>query len=240
MEKTKKIKIFIGIFYLTVLFSFLYFLFSTFTFDEITSYKFIQLNRDYFEEAKESNIIFLTLIFSAFTILWVFLLGFGSPVALLGGFIFGKWFGTLIVAISLSIGSLLLYIFGSYFLKDYIKNKFLNKFQNLENKFRNKEFIFFLIYRFVGGIPFFIANLLPVIFNVNYRNYFFGTLLGITPQIFIMCALGSGIEKVIEKNITSLPGIHVMIRSPEIYIPIFCFIILIILTFFLRKFFFKK
>ena len=55
-----------------------------------------------------------------------------------------------------------------------------------------------------------------------------------------MCALGSGIEKVIEKNITSLPGIHVMIRSPEIYIPIFCFIILIILTFFLRKFFFKK
>ena len=234
MEKTKKIKIFIGIFYLTVLFSFLYFLFSTFTFDEITSYKFIQLNRDYFEEAKESNIIFLTLIFSAFTILWVFLLGFGSPVALLGGFIFGKWFGTLIVAISLSIGSLLLYIFGSYFLKDYIKNKFLNKFQNLENKFRNKEFIFFLIYRFVGGIPFFISNILPTIFNVKVRNFFFGSLIGMLPQIFIGVSLGAGLNKVLEEN-SNLPNFLELIFTPDIYLPIFGLIILLVFGLILRK-----
>ena len=48
---------------------------------------------------------------------WVFLLGFGTPVALLGGFIFGKWFGTLIVALGLTLGATFLYIFGNFFLK---------------------------------------------------------------------------------------------------------------------------
>ena len=80
-------------------------------------------------------------------------LGFGSPVALMGGFIFGKWIGTLVVVLGLSIGATFLYIFGNYFLKQLIREKFLNKFKNLEIKFKQSEFIYLLIYRFIGGIP---------------------------------------------------------------------------------------
>ena len=58
---------------------------------------------------------------------------------------------------------------------------------------------FFLIYRFVGGIPFTIANLLPVLFNVKLKNYFFGSFLGIMPQGFIVTSLGSGISEIIIK-----------------------------------------
>ena len=38
---------------------------------------------------------------------------------------------------------------------------------------------FFTIPNFFDGIPFAIANLLPIIFNVKLRNYFFGTFFGI-------------------------------------------------------------
>ena len=93
MKKSKKIKIFIGLFYLVVLSTFLYYFFSRFTFEEIASYKFIQLNREYLISLRENNLIFISLIFIFLTIIWVFLLGFGSPIALLGGFIFGKWIG---------------------------------------------------------------------------------------------------------------------------------------------------
>ncbi len=37
----------------------------------------------------------------------------------LGGFIFGKWIGTLVVVTGLSVGATFLYIFGNYFLRDY-------------------------------------------------------------------------------------------------------------------------
>ena len=137
MEKSKKLKLFIGLSYLILLSVFLYLFFSKFSFQEITSYDFIKENRLYFLEVRNSNLFLIFIIFLIITILWVFpFLGFGTPIALMGGFIFGKWVGTLVVVLGLSIGATFLYIFGSYFLKQIVREKFLNRFQNLENKFR--------------------------------------------------------------------------------------------------------
>ena len=154
MEKTKKIKIFIGLSYLALLIIFLLLFFSKFSLQEITSYEFIKNNRSYFVELKNSNLFLVSLVFLLLTILWVFpFLGFGSPVALMGGFILGKWIGTIVVVLGLSIGGTFLYIFGNYFLKDLVREKFLNKYQELEIKFKKSEFIYLLVYRFIGGIP---------------------------------------------------------------------------------------
>ena len=178
MEKTKKIKTFIGLSYLILVCLFLYFFFSKFSLQDLTSYDFIKQNRSYFFELKNSNLFLISIIFLLLTILWVFpFLGFGSPVALFGGFIFGKWIGTLIVVLGLSVGATFLYMFGNYFLKDFIREKFLNKYQSLEMKFKKSEFIYLLIYRFIGGIPFGVANVLPVLFNIGVKNYFIGTFM---------------------------------------------------------------
>jgi len=112
MEKAKKTRIIIGLCYLTLVTFFLFMFFSKFSIDEITSYDFIRDNRLYFQELKNSNLFLVSIIFLIFTILWVFpFLGFGSPIALLGGFMFGKWLGTIIVVIGLSVGATFLYMF---------------------------------------------------------------------------------------------------------------------------------
>ena len=240
MEKTKKIKIFIGLSYLALLIVFLYLFLSNFSLQEITSYEFIKKNSSYFVELKKSNLFLVILVFFLLTILWVFpFLGFGTPVALMGGFILGKWIGTFVVVLGLSIGGTFLYIFGNYFLKDLIKEKFLNKYQNLEIKFKKSEFFYLLVYRFIGGIPWVISCLLPTIFNVRALNFFFATLIGIIPQIFLAVSIGSGIEKLIDKN-SEAPGFFELILSSEIYIPLIGFFILVILGFFGRKIFYKK
>ena len=240
MEKTKKIKIFVGLSYLVLLIVFLYLFFSHFSFQEITSYEFIKKNSSYFVELKKSNLFLVILVFFLLTILWVFpFLGFGSPVALIGGFILGKWIGTFVVVLGLSIGGTFLYIFGNYFLKDLIKEKFLNKYQNLEIKFKKSEFFYLLVYRFIGGIPWVISCLLPTIFNVRAVNFFFATLIGIIPQIFLAVSIGSGIEKLIDKN-SKAPGFFELILSSEIYIPLIGFFILVILSVIGRKIFYKK
>ena len=240
MEKTKKIKIFIGLSYIALLIIFLLLFFSKFSLQEITSYEFIKNNRSYFVELKNSNLVLVSLVFLLLTILWVFpFLGFGSPVALMGGFILGKWIGTVVVVLGLSIGATFLYIFGNYFLKDLIREKFLSKYQNLEIKFKKSEFIYLLVYRFIGGIPWQISCLLPTIFNVRVVNFFFATLIGIIPQIFLAVSIGSGIEKLIDKN-SEAPGFFELISSSEIYIPLIGFFILVILSVIGRKIFYKK
>ena len=240
MEKAKKIKLIIGISYLILLSLFLFLFFSKFSLQEITSYDFIKENRSYFFEVKNSNLFLVFMIFLVSTILWVFpFLGFGSPIAILGGFIFGKWIGTIVVVLGLSIGATFLYIFGNYFLKDLIRDKFLNKFKDLESKFKESEFIYLLIYRFIGGIPWQLSCLIPTIFNVKKSNFFFATLIGIIPQIFLAVSIGSGLEKVIDQN-SEIPNVMDIIFSKDIYIPILGFFILVLITIFLRRFFYKS
>ena len=239
MEKAKKIKIFVGLFYLLALSLFLYFFFSKFSFQEITSYDFIKNNRDYFFELKQSNLPLLAISFVLFSIIWTLVGGFGSPIVLFAGFIFGNWFATFLLIIGLSTGATGLYIFANYFLKDLIREKFLNKFKNLESKFKKSEFLYLLIYRFVGGIPFAVSNVLPCIFNVKANNFFWASFLGMLPQIFILSSIGSGLEKIIDQNLKA-PGIMDMITTPGIYIPILIFVGLIIFTISMRKIFYKN
>ena len=240
MEKSKKIKLFIGLAYIILISFFLFFLFSKFSFEDLTSYEFIKQNRNYFEELREKNIFLLSIFFLILTIFWVFpLLGFGSPIAIIGGFILGKWVGVIVVVFGLSIGATLLYIFGNFFLKEIIRNKFLIKYKNLEIKFKKSEFTYLLIYRFCGGIPWQLSCLLPAIFNVKIKNFFYATLIGIIPQVFLVVSIGSGLEKIIDQNLET-PKIMDLISSPDIYVPLSIFFCLIIITVILRKTFYKK
>ena len=131
----KNIKIWIGLIYLLLLSVFLYFLFSKFSIEEITSYNFIRSNSEYLINFKESNLALVSIIFIVIGVLWIsVLLGFGSPLVLASGFLFGVYFGTIIVVITLSLGASLTYIIANYFFKDLIKEKFSNKFKFLEEK----------------------------------------------------------------------------------------------------------
>ena len=239
MKKEKKIKIFLGSTYLLIILSFLWVFLDNFSLSEISSYEFIKNNNEYFNQLKNKNFFLISLVFFIFTIIWVLLLGVASPILLLSGFIFGKWFGFIYAVLSLSIGATLLYIFANYFLKDLVEEKFSKRFSNLNEKFKKNEFMFFLIYRFVGGIPFTIANILPTIFNVKLKNFFFGSIIGMSPQILVGVSLGAGLNEIIQKNIEA-PSLINILFSPEIYIPIIAFIILLIAGIFIKNIYYKN
>ena len=239
MKKEKKIKLFLGSTYALIILSFLWVFFDNFSLSEISSYEFIKNNNEYFNQLKNNNFFLISLAFFIFTIIWVLLLGFGSPILLLSGFIFGKWFGSIYAVLSLSIGATLLYIFANYFLKDLVEEKFSKRFSNLNEKFKKNEFIFFLIYRFVGGIPFFISNILPTIFNVKIKNFFFGSIIGMLPQAFVVVSLGSGLNEIIQKNV-KVPSLIELLFSTEIYIPIVAFIILLIVGIVVKNIFYRN
>ena len=239
MKKEKKIKIFLGLTYLVIILAFLWLLFNNFSLNELSSYDFIKNNTDYFNQVKENNFFLVSILFLIFTIIWVLFLGFGSPIILIAGFIFGKWIGSFYAIFGLTIGATLLYVFANYFLKDLVEEKFSKKFSNLNEKFKKNEFNFFLIYRFVGGIPFSIANILPTIFNIKVINYFFGTLFGMYPQVFIWTSLGTGLNKIIENNLEP-PTLSKILFSPDIYIPIISFIVLLVVGLIIKNIFYKK
>ena len=238
MTKFKKVKLFVGVLYIVFVLAFLYLIFSKFTLDEISSYDFIRDNRDYLFQLKQSNLLLISILFVLFTVIWIFAAGFVSPLAIFAGFIFGKWFGLFFLVLGMSIGATALYLMANYFFKELIKEKFLSKYSNLKEKFKKSEFLYLLIYRFVGGIPFVLSNILPCVFNVKTYNFFIATFLGIIPQLFIVVTLGSNLEKIIKNNVEP-PSLVDLIFSPDIYFPILGFIVLVLLAYILRNKIFK-
>ena len=236
MIEFNKFKIFLGLIYVVLLFIFLYIFFSKFTYQEITSYKFIQDNHNYLLDIKQNSIIFISTIFIFITIFWVILLGFGSPIALVGGFIYGKWLGTLFVVSSLTLGSTILYLIGKFFFLNFLKKIFLSKFEHLEVKFKKQELVIMIIFRLAAVVPFPIANLLPILFDVKLKNYFIGTFIGLIPSLFILVSLGSGLEKIISNN-EKVPSFVDLLLSPEIYIPLIGFFALLILSIVIKNIF---
>jgi uncharacterized membrane protein YdjX (TVP38/TMEM64 family) len=96
-----------------------------------------------------------------------------------------------------------------------------------------------IIYRFIGGIPFQIQNVLPCIFNVKVYNYFWSTFLGMIPSLFIVISIGSGLEEIIDQNLNA-PSMMDLVQSPSIYLPLLAFLVLLIITVLLRKLFYSK
>jgi uncharacterized membrane protein YdjX (TVP38/TMEM64 family) len=123
---------------------------------------------------------------------------------------------------------------GKYFFYDFIKKNLLTKFKKFEKLFSKNHLIIMILFRFVGFVPFFIANLLPVIFNINIRNYFFGTFVGILPSVFVISSFGSGLGEALYK-FQAFPSMLSLLALPEIHLPILGFAVIIIISIFIKK-----
>ena len=237
---SKNFKLFIGIFYLLFLFIGLFFLFSAVDFKDLTNYDFIRSKSDIILKYKEKNFVLLSLGYLFFSILWVLLLGFASPILLVAGFVFGKWWGILIVLTGTTIGASSLYLLAKLFFRDFINQNIGPKFLKLKELFNKNDFVYFLLFRFVGGggIPYAIQNVMPVIFDLPLKKYFAATFLGSGPSMFVSVALGAGIEKYIIEN--EKLNFFTVLSSKEIYLPILGFIAILLLSFFVKNVFFKN
>ena len=234
------LKLILGITYLVIISFGLYFLFSVVDIKDLMSYDFIRLNKDVILKYKSENFLLLTIIFFIFSIVWVLLLGFAMPLLIFSGFVFGKWWGILIVLTSTTIGATLLYMLVGLFFREAIKEKLAPKFSKLKEFFIKNDILYFMSFRFIGGggSPYAVQNVLPILFDMSVKNYVIATFVGSMPSMFVTVALGSGIEKVIDQNVEL--SVSTVLFSPEIYIPIIAFFIILFIAFVIRKFYFKQ
>ena len=162
------------------------------------------------------------------------------PLLVFSGFVFGKWWGILIVLTSTTLGATFLYIFVGFFFRETIKVKLAPKFFKLKEFFNKNDILYFMSYRFIGGggTPYAIQNILPILFDMPIKNYVIATFVGSMPSMFVTVAIGSGIEKVIDKNVEL--SFSSVLFSPEIYLPLIGFFAILVIAFLIKKFYFKQ
>ena len=235
---SKNLKIFLGISYLILLFVFLYFIFTAIEITKLNDFSYYKDLQGDLSNHMSENIITNIIYFFIFAVIWVALLGFGSPLLIISGILFGKWVGTLISVISISVGALILYVIGNFFFRDLVKKILEKKFDKYIFLFKKNEFYYFFIYRFIGGlgVPFGLQNLIPILFGMKNLNYFFSSFFGFIPGFFIFNTIGSGLNLYVAQS-EKFNMIDFML-SPVIYIPILMFACLMIISFIIKKKFF--
>ena len=235
---SKNLKIFLGITYLILLFAFLYFIFTGINISELNDFSYYKDLQGDLSNHMSEKIITNIIYFFIFAVIWVALLGFGSPLLIISGILFGKWVGTLISVISISVGALILYVIGNFFFRDLVKKILEKKFEKYIFLFKKNEFYYFFIYRFIGGlgVPFGLQNLIPILFGMKKLSYFFSSFFGFIPGFFIFNTIGSGLNSYVAQS--EKFNMIDFILSPAIYSPILMFGCLMIISFIIKKKFF--
>ena len=235
---SKNLKIFLGFSYLIILFSFLYFIFITIEINRLNDFAYYKELQSDLDTFISNNILINIFYFFIFAIIWVALLGFGSPILIISGILFGQLLGTFISVISISIGALILYSIGNYFFRDLVKSILEKKIDKYLKLFQKNELFYFFIYRFVGGlgVPFGLQNLIPILFGMKKINYFIASFFGFVPGFFIINTIGAGLNSYISQaeNFSFIE----LLLTPEIYLPILMFSVLMFFSLYVKKKFF--
>ena len=236
MEKFSKLKTGIGLIYLAIV-ALVVFLFFYYGANSYLDLDFLKNNKDKILAFRDQNFFLLAVVYFFFSILWVFLLGFGTPLVIIAGFAFGVVWGSVLSIAAFSIGASLLYLFANHYFKDLVYQYLSSRFLSLKNHFNENEFSYFFFIRVIPGIPFPIKNILPVLFNIKLKNYFLATFFGESVPIIISVSIVSGFASAIESN-ASLD--FNLFFTPEILLPLLGLGFMVVLTNFLKKKYLKK
>jgi len=236
MNRLSKIKIFLGLAYLgivsLVVIAFFYFGANTFL-----SPSYLVENKNYIFELRDQNLFLISSVYFFFSIIWVFLMGFGTPLVIFAGFAFGTILGSILSIFSFTIGATLLYLFANHYFKDLVEKYLGTKYASIKQNVNQNELSYFFSLRVIPGIPFPIKNLLPVLFNMKLKNFFLATLFGEAAPIIISVSIFSGLSNVFESD----KDLNLnLLFSPEIFFPLLALAMMSLIANFVKKKYFNK
>lgn len=190
-------------------------------------------NYEKFKDIINANKFLYTILYLFISTLWVCFVGIMTPMMIISTLMFG-YLGCIFSIISFTTGSTISYIFAKNF-KDLIHKRF--------NKviFKNNSFFFFIIFRFIPGIPFMVKNLSGIFFNLNNTKFIIATIIADSPQIILFVYI---FEKVIKSSEFLKDGFDIYLLSKELLIPmliiIFFLILIFVMTIKYKKYFYKN
>ena len=142
-------------------------------------------NLDFLKQAVEDNLPYAIAIYMLLTIAGCAFLALpGVTFAIFAGLLFGPVLGTICCSAATTIGAVLAFAAGRFFLKDavrpmVIKNKYLNKWL-FDNSGKNQLFVL-IITRLVPVFPYNLQNFAYGITDIKFSTYMIGSLVFMLP-----------------------------------------------------------
>ena len=175
-----------------------------FTLRDFLTFDTLRDNREALLAFRDANYGLMAL---GFVSIYIAIVAFSLPGAAVasvtGGFLFGLWGGTAFNVISATIGAMAIFLAARAGLGRTLAARLETSdgtLRKLKEGLRENEVSVLFILRLVPAVPFFVANLLPALVGVKFRNFVMTTALGIIPGAFVFTSIGVGLGEVFDRG----------------------------------------
>lgn len=172
----------------------------------------------------------------AYLLVYALLVAFSLPVAsfvtIVGGFLFGAWFGTLWTAIGATLGATAVFLAARTALAASLRARAGTRLARLEDEFRNNGLHYLLFLRLVPAFPFWLVNIAPALVGMPLAPFVLATAIGILPGTFVFAYFGHGLSTTLQHSDDLSLSV---IATPEILIALTLLALLSLLPIWLKR-----
>ena len=177
---------------------------GAFTLGDYLTFETLRDNREALLAFRDQNFALMVLIYAAVYVLIVSFSLPGAAVATVtGGFLFGLWAGAATSVLSATLGAVVIFLAARWGLGASLSARLdasEGTMRQIRDGLRNNEISVLLLLRLVPAVPFFVANLLPALVGVKFRNFLWTTALGIIPGGLVFTSTGVGLGEVFDRG----------------------------------------
>lgn len=177
---------------------------GAFTLGDYLSFDTLRDNREALLAFRDQNYLGLVLVFVATYVLIVaFSLPGAAVASVTGGFLFGLASGTVLNITAATVGACGIFLAARWGLGANLAARLdasQGSVRKIRDGLRDNEISVLFLMRLVPVVPFFVANLLPALVGVKFRNFLITTALGIIPGALVFTSIGVGLGQVFDRG----------------------------------------
>lgn len=204
---------------------------------DYASFETLRDNRAALLAFRDDHVLWMGLGFvAAYVLIVVFSLPGAAIASVTGGFLFGLAWGTVLNVIAATVGASGIFLAARLGLGRTLSARLEageGTLRRLREGLREHEINVLLLLRLVPVVPFFVANLLPAMVGVSFRNFFWTTALGIIPGALVYTWIGVGLGAVFDRGET--PDLSIL-WEPHVIGPLLGLVLLAALPILFKSF----
>lgn len=154
----------------------------------------IRVNLDRWQEQVDENLALALLVyFVVYVLVTALSLPAASLLTLVGGALFGRWFGTAVVSLASTLGATLAFLGSRYLLRDWVQSRFGARLAPINRGLERDGAFYLLTLRLVPAVPFFLINLGMGLTPIRLWTYVFVSWIGMLLGTFLYVNAGTAL-----------------------------------------------
>jgi uncharacterized membrane protein YdjX (TVP38/TMEM64 family) len=151
----------------------------------------------------------LLLFFGVYVVVIGLSLPLGTVFGLAAGFLFGRWWGLILISCASTTGATVAFLVSRYLLRDLVRARLGPRLEAIDRGVTRDGAYYLLSLRLVALVPFWLINLGMGLTGMRLRTYWWATQLGMLPANFLFVNAGTELGTIDSPRGLLSPGVLV-------------------------------